>query len=363
VTRIAIDARKLADFGIGTHIRGLLLGLAAIDRETRYVLLGAPEAGHGLPELPPNFEWMEERAPGYSARELWSVSRAARRAAADLFHAPHYVLPFRLPCPAVVTIHDLIHLRFPEHRSTLELLYARRTVARALRTARVTIAVSEATRREILERFGDEFASRLVTIPNGIDERFRAQAEAAPTGLEPGYLLFVGNPKPHKNLDFLLAAHERLRARMERVPPLVIAGGRSAGEDAGGAVRRLGRVDDTLLPALYRSALALVVPSLWEGFGLPAAEAMAAGTPVLAADRGALPEVVGDAALLFDPTDAAQLEERIARLVERPDLRRELAERGPRQVAGLTWRATAKATLAVYREVLAEPGRPAGGAA
>jgi len=361
VTRIAIDARKLADFGIGTHIRGLLLGLAEVDRETTFLLLGRPEARSGLPELPPNFEWVEERAPGYSARELWSLSRTARRAAADLFHAPHYVLPFRLPCPAVVTIHDLIHRRFPEHRSAVELLYARRTLARALRTARAAIAVSETTRREIVERFGGALASRLVTIPNGVDQRFREPAEGLPPGLEPGYLLFVGNPKPHKNLEVLLAAHARLRARNETAPQLVIAGGPAPGDEAQGAVRRLGRVDDAVLPALYRSALALVVPSLWEGFGLPAAEAMAAGTPVLAADRGALPEVVGDAALLFDPTDVAQLEERLARIVERPDLRRELAERGPRQVAGLTWRAMAEATLALYRRILAEAAPARGG--
>jgi alpha-1,3-rhamnosyl/mannosyltransferase len=271
---------------------------------------------------------------------------------------PETVDSDRFPCPAVVTVHDLIHLRFPEHRTALEIAYARRTVARALRSAARTLTVSEATRRELAERFGHAGA-RAVVVPNAVDERFRAEPPPAALaaamerlGLAPGYLLFVGNPKPHKNLPALLAAYAELAARRSDLPPLLLAGGERDDAPAGG-VRRIGVVAEGDLPALYRGARALVLPSLWEGFGLPALEAMASGTPVVAAARGALPELVGDAGLLFDPDDATALPAALARIVDDAALRAELARRGRERAAGYSWRETARATLAVYRDVLA----------
>lgn len=360
MTTIAIDARKLRDFGIGTYVRGLLRGLSEIDRETRYVLLGDPADAERLGEMPENFDWATERSPGYSMRELWSVARSVRRVGADLFHSPHYVLPYGLPCPAVVTIHDLIHLRFPEHRTALELAYARSTVARALRTAARTLTVSSTTRQELRERFG-ALGEGAVVVPNAVDERFRAAMRADVLertlerfGLAPGYLLFVGNPKPHKNLPALLSANAQLRDSRPGWPPLVLAGGEVDHGDASPGVRRLGVVAESDLPALYRGALALVVPSLWEGFGLPALEAMASGTPVIAAARGALPEVIGDAGLLFDPDAPEALSATLDRAVSDPELRADLARRGESRAQRFSWRETARATLGVYREILAE---------
>jgi glycosyltransferase involved in cell wall biosynthesis len=363
MTTIAIDARKLLDFGIGTYLRGLVRGLAAIDRETRYVLLGDPaqrrHARRAAGQLSTG------RASGRPAIRCAScgASRAPRAAlGADLFHAPHYVLPYGLRCPAVVTVHDLIHLRFPEHRTLARDGSTRAAPwARAARAAR-TLTVSETTRRELVERFGD-VAARAVVTPNAVDERFRAAAEPsehastlARLDLAPGYLLFVGNPKPHKNLEALVAARARLEASRGEVLRLVLVGGTPslASDERGSAVRSLGVVEAADLPALYGGALALVVPSLWEGFGLPALEAMACGTPVVAADRGALPEVVGDAALLFDPTDADAFDAALARIVDDASLRADLARRGPDRAARFTWAETARATLSVYRDVLAE---------
>jgi hypothetical protein len=227
LTAIVLDARKIADFGIGTYVRGLVAGLATIDTGTDYVLVGDPERGAEL-ELPGNFRWAEDRSPGYSLRELWSLSRTARRAGAALFHAPHYVLPYRLPCPAVVTVHDLIHLRFD--RGPLARLYVRRTIRRALRSAARTIAVSATTRAELDEAFGGD-AARVVVVPNGVDERFRLPVPAAELaqarqylGLPDDYLLFVGNPMPHKNLPLALAAHARIAARRSPPPSLVLCG-------------------------------------------------------------------------------------------------------------------------------------------
>ena len=373
MTTIAIDARKIADFGIGTYLRGLIGALARLDRDHRYLLLGGDEAAAALPLLPGNFRWVEERAPGYSLRELVTVSRAVRRERVDLFHAPHYVLPLALPCPAVVTIHDLIHLRFPELRSPLERTYARWMIGRATRRAARVIAVSEATARELADRFGVD-PQRVEVIPNGVDERFHrevpaAEVEAMLAALElaPGYLLFVGNPKPHKNLERLLAAVARLAGRPGGPPTLVLAGDRDddsplprqiAAAGLGAAVRRLGHLPDADLPALYRGAALLVQPSLWEGFGLPVAEAMALGVPVIAADRGALPEVAGDAALLVDPEDVAAIAAAIASLLDDPAVRADLAQRGRRRAAGLHWEGAARRTLAVYEAALGGTARP-----
>ena len=375
MSTIVLDARKIADFGIGTYIRGLVGGLSRLDRENRYVLLG-DRAFAGLADLPGNFEWRAESAPHYSLRELWQLSRAVRRAEADLFHAPHYVVPAALPCPLVVTVHDLIHLRFPALRKAHERVYARTMIGRALRRARRTIAVSQTTASELRETFGAG-ARRVVAIPNGVDERFRAalapaelEHRLAQIGLEKGYLLFVGNPKPHKNLTLLLEAHARLVARRENAPFLVVVGGTPASAAGSGvpaglrvaaataqlAARRqvgfLGRVEDDDLPALYQGAIALVIPSLWEGFGLPALEAMASGLPVVAADRGALPEVIGEAGILIDPDDIDSLVAGLEKMLASAELRAELSRRGRLRAAGYSWEITARQTLEIYGEAL-----------
>jgi glycosyltransferase involved in cell wall biosynthesis len=375
VKTIALDARKIADFGIGTYVRGLIGALARLDAAHRYLLLAGPEGPETLPNLPGNFRWIDERSPGYSLTELVALPRVLRRERADLFHAPHYVLPLALPCPAVVTVHDLIHLRFPGQRTRLELAYARWMIGRATRIAARVLAVSEATAAELGRHFGVDRA-RVEVIPNGVDEEFRRElseaelaAALAALGLAPGYLLFVGNPKPHKNLERLLEAYARLRAGRAATPALVLAGDRDgdrspvpgwiAAAGLEGSVVRLGHLPAGRLPALYRGAAVLVQPSLWEGFGLPVAEAMAAGVPVVAADRGALPEVTGDAARRVDPEDPDAIAAAVAALLDDPAAAAELGRRGRARAAAFRWQETARRTLAVYRRVLAEPERDA----
>lgn len=372
---IAIDARKIADFGIGTYVRGLVGALARLDAAHRYLLLAGPEGPESLPNLPGNFRWLDERSPGYSLAELVALPRALRREGADLFHAPHYVLPIGLPCPAVVTVHDLIHLRFPGQRTWLELTYARWMIGRATRLAERVLAVSEATASELAERFGVD-RGRLEVIANGVDDAFRRElpetelaGALAELGLARGYLLFVGNPKPHKNLERLLAAYAELRAGRAETPVLVLAGDRDgdrspvpgwiAAAGLEGSVVRLGHLPAERLPALYRGAAVLIQPSLWEGFGLPVAEAMAAGVPVVAAERGALPEVAGDAARLVDPEDPAAIAWAVAGLLDDPAAAAELGRRGQARAAAFRWQETARRTLAVYRRVLGEAGRDA----
>jgi alpha-1,3-rhamnosyl/mannosyltransferase len=364
VTTIAIDARKIADFGIGTYIRGLVGALGHLDRETRYLLL-APAAGRERSELaaslPPNFAWVEQDSPGYSLREQFALSRQLAGLAPDLFHAPHYVLPARTPPRVVVTIHDLIHLIHPEFLpNRLALPYARFMLKRAARRATRILTVSEATAADLVSHLGLP-RERIVAAWNGVDERFRTpisepelRARLATHALSPGYFLFVGNPKPHKNLEMLLSVFEAVEPKSAR---LVIVGekGSNRGVPARDSrVLRLGRLADDELPAIYRGAAALLFPSLYEGFGLPVAEAMSAGVPVVASSTPAVAEIAGDAALPVDPRDREGWADAIRRVLGEPELRARLANRGLARSAEFRWEEVGRRTLEVYRTALSE---------
>src|SRR6185436_17933797 len=200
--RVGIDARKIADFGIGTYIRGLLGALVELNAGDEYVAF-APE---GV-SLPRGVEHVIVDAPHYSMRELVVVGRAADRARLDVFHAPHYVVPFT-HVPIVVTIHDLIHLHRPL-RNPLAPLYARTMIGRAVRKSRRVLTVSEAVKRELVAEFGCDDAKIVVT-PNGVDEVFRGSGY----GVRGRHFLYVGNDKAHKNVKTLVDAFARVRAEL-----------------------------------------------------------------------------------------------------------------------------------------------------
>lgn len=373
--RVAFDARKLHDFGIGTHIRGLLGEFARLRSPEELVVYLPP--GSEPPPAVAAAPWIErraERARPYSLEELWRLAFRAWRDRAELFHAPHYVCPPVLPCPAVVTVHDVIHLRFAgELRSPLAPLYARVMLRLAVRRAARIITVSEATRRD-LETWLGARPERIRVIANGVGAHFAPAPTPAPPdpglaalGAVPPYLLFVGNPLPHKNLDRLLEAFAGLPAEVgrlvlagipEAMRPRVVRACRARSIEARVVV--LAPVSETVLLRLYQGATALVCPSLWEGFGLPALEAMACGTPVLAADRAGLAEVVGSAAVLVDPTNVDALREGMYNLAVQERLRAELRAAGLARARAFSWEQAAERTIAVYREVLGEvPGEPA----
>jgi glycosyltransferase involved in cell wall biosynthesis len=370
--RVGVDARKLHDFGIGTYIQGLLGEFEQLGIPDELIAYAPSDAVR--PAALPRVTWRTEAAPPYSLTELWRLAVHARRDRLDLFHAPHYVCPPLLPCPAVVTVHDLIHLRFPRpRRRRLASLYARTMLRLATRRAARVITVSESTRADLVDRLGAS-PSRLRVIPNGVAARFRPavkpgalDGELAALGVQSPYLLFVGNPLPHKNLPRIIAAFAGLPATVGR---LVVAGVRPEREaevarelEAHAIATRstvLAPLPSDSMPLLYQGATALVCPSLWEGFGLPALEAMACGTPVLASDRGGLGEVVADAALLVDPTNVDALREAMYNLAVHESSRAALRAAGLARARAFSWRRAAEATVTVYREALAEPERTEG---
>jgi alpha-1,3-rhamnosyl/mannosyltransferase len=344
--RVLVDARKAHDFGIGTYVRGLLGGLAGLDRyEVHALVLPGEEA-----LLPPGVSTRTCAAPHYSFEELVAVWRAISALKPDVFHAPHYVVPFFPPQATVVTIHDLMHLTRPEHDAPAKRFYARWMIGRALRLSARVIAVSESTKKEILA-FGPEWGGKVVVIPNGVREDFFERGkDNAPESLPLSYLLFLGNDKPHKNLDGLLAAFARLRASFPSLS-LVLAGvapGRVRAE----GVHALGFVPDADVPPLLAGARALVLPSLAEGFGLPVLEAQAAGTPVTCSDLPALREAAGDAAVFFDPHDVASMAAGIEKILRDEKLRRGLREKGRARAAAFSWRRAAERTAGLYEEIL-----------
>ena len=382
--RILIDARKARDFGIGTYIRGLLGGLAKLDRyELRALVLPGDED-----LMPPGVFPSICAAPHYSLRELVAVRRAISALEPDLFHAPHYVVPVFPPRATVVTIHDLMHLTRPEHAAPAKRAYARWMVGRALRLSARVIAVSEATKKEILA-FGPGQDGKVSVIPNGVEERFFLEGEektptrgGAPAERRPllpfkesssssfsqspfkessldlssSYLLFLGNDKPHKNLDGLLSAWPRVRTS-HLGTSLLLAGVRP-GRTLPEGVHALGFVPDHEVPRLVAGARLLVLPSFAEGFGLPVIEAQAAGTPVACSDIPELRETAGDVAVFFDPHDINSMAKALDVLLGDEEKRNLLRKRGRERAAAFTWTTAAERSAGVYEEILSSPSYP-----
>jgi len=370
--RIAIDARKFRDYGIGTYVRNLLRQLARQEDANDYIVLCREPDLDQVEELGPRFRAVVEPAKTYSVAEQFAIPMDLRREAADLFHAPHYVLPPLTPCRAVVTIHDCIHLRFPQYLpSKLGYAYARAQMWTATHRAGRVITVSEASKRDILRYFRVP-ESQIDVIYNAIDERFWHAPDPEEVArvreryrLTDPFVLYAGNIKPHKNLERLIESFHLLRQHspdLKDVQLLIIGDEISKYATLRRAVHRnklhkhvrfFGFVSDQTLAALYRLANAFVFPSLYEGFGLPPLEAMASGTPVITSNVSSLPEVVGDAALMIDPYEPSAIAEAMQRVLTDAALRADLRERGLARAREFSWERSIERVRQIYEEVAA----------
>jgi glycosyltransferase involved in cell wall biosynthesis len=340
-TRIGIDARLIRAYGIGSYIRGLLRGLASLGAPEEYVVFASSE---GREHVPAGFEVVAADVPPYSIRELPLMGRLIDRARLDLFHAPHFTIPWT-GCRVVATLYDAIPFHYPL-RNPVAFSYIAFMMQRAARRASRIFAISHAAKRDLVEAL-DCDPDRITVIHLGVDDMFfRAEGPRA-TDLGP-YFLFVGRAARHKNIGTLLDALAIVRRRDPSIR-VVLAGGPH--ESREGAIVP-GYVDEERLLALYRGAIAVVLPSFMEGFGLPPLEGMALGTPAIVSNAPALVEVTEDAALHFDAASARQLAEAMERLARNPELRALLARRGRERARAFTWRRCAEATRAVYlREI------------
>jgi len=394
--RIALDTRRVADFGIGTYIRNLVRALARVDDRNRYKLITTEQAVPEFADLPPNFE--TAIFPGADPKGIRQGGLAqiryglfVRKLDADLFHIPLNAVPLLMPKPYLVTIHDMSTLLFASqlgYRNRLRQFYLRRGLIRADRV----MAVSMATCRDVEAVLGIP-ASRIRVVYNAPDPTFHAPRAAAfnpERGEESGhppeiqrvldryrihypFLLYVGRTNPQKNIPRLVEAFAVLRGEIQddpvyrnlrlliigdeisRYPALRHAVIQSRVEDT---VRFLGFVPIDTLRSFYQAASAFVFPSLYEGFGLPPLEAMACGTPVVCSNVSSLPEVVGDAAEIVNPENVFDIARGMREvLLDRPR-RSLLVERGFKQALRFSWERTAQQVLDAYEEIGSYKKRP-----
>ncbi len=377
--RILLDARMWSWTGIGTYIQVLLEGLCEVgsDHEIQCLVPSSEISAFPLPAAAEGFRVIPCDVPVYSLGEMRGLARTLRTLDFDLVHFPHYIFPYREGLPAVVTIHDLIHLRFPfYHKTPFHFAYARHVLRRSARSARRVIAVSHHSKEDIVTYLGVS-PEKVKVIHNGLPRRFvpepkeegwddlaacrnraaeRVQKEIGLTG---PYILYVGNAKEHKNLDGLIRGYHLLLDRMERErpgqarPTLALTARR---EDLRGnaarlpveGVRFLGKVGGDLLMDLYRGAAVFAFPSQYEGFGYPPLEAMACGTPVVCSNAASLPEVVGEAAIQVAPHDLDHLSLALYDLLTKEDLCVQLRNEGLTRARMFTARSMAEETLHVY---------------
>lgn len=344
--RIGIDCRKIADFGIGTYVRELVRAMAETAPGETFVAFGPRSIESHLPSSG-SIDRIEVDAPHYSIRELGTIGRAANAARLDLFHSPHYVIPL-VRGPVVVTIHDLIHLE--RQTNPLRLLYARGMLRRATRRPARIITVTEAVAAMIARRY-PRAASKVRAVHNGVEDRFFAATPPPRPGRR--YFLWIGNDKPHKNLKGLVEAWRQVAPSLPDCD-LVLAGAPPGALRGEPQIRIAGFVPSDELPSLCAGAVALVLPSLFEGFGLPVAEAMAAGCPVIASAIPPLREVAADAALWCDPANPATIAAAMTELAADGARRATLIERGHRRAEAFSWRASAEKTIEIYREAVLE---------
>ena len=377
--RIAIDIRKINQFGIGTYIWNLIRNLGAVDTSNDYRLIGSDRNFQELGPLPPNFKQLPQPEDDALWRDHFVVPMALRKHKVDIFHVTHHESPIAVPARLVVTIHDCVHILFPQ-----ENLSRFRKYQRYLRTKRVVnradkvIAVSDSTKDDLINIF-NVTPSKISVIHNALDDRFTLTTAAEDPAqvleryqLKDPFILYSGRIRPHKNLHRLIEAFAVLKNELGNTGPLrnlklIIIGDelsqhqylrltviRSGVQQD---VRFFGFVPYPVLRVFYQSAAMFAFPSLYEGFGLPPLEAMANRTAVLASNTSSLPEVLEDAALLVNPENVFEIARGMKTILMDEAVRQRLIEKGIRQVTKFSWQTAAKRVVETYEQAMREKRR------
>src|ERR1700734_4034288 len=374
--KIAIDIRRMTEFGVGTYIRNVVRTLGRLDRETTYLLIGSAAKVHEIGALPPNFHSVPLSEPERSLKGYLEFRSVVKRLECDLAHIPNlFSVPRALSCPYVMTVHDILdHLSRTRERTgfwrTLHFQMTKQVLSGAARI----FAVSNFTKLET-EKIFKIPAGRIEVVYNAIDERL-LQGHANPADRQLiveryqvtyPFLLYAGRISPHKNVVRMIEAFSALKTELEKdqlFPDLKLI---IIGDDVSGNpdlrrtvirsgvqndVRFLGFVPIEVLRTFYDTAKIFVFPSLYEGFGLPPLEAMAHGTPVVTSNVTSLPEVVGNAALLVHPENVFEIMRALHRVLIDQALREKMKERSYRQVTKFSWEKSVRRIMDVYQEVL-----------
>ncbi len=381
--KIVIDARRIRDFGIGSYIRNLVHALANADQKNQYAVVVSSAQAPLLSGLPPHFETAIFAGDDMRPTEHVAFPLFLRRFSADVVHIPLNRVPFFMPKPYVVTVHDMSSLLFNQE-SGVRINIRRYRFRRGLLRAGKVLAVSASTRRDVVQTLGIPTERvRLVysaPAPEFFQRGHTADARAAgPLTQEHErrrileryqihypFLLYAGNIRPQKNIPRLVEAFAVVRNEFANHPVysdlrLIIIGDQIARNPAvrhavlhsrvETCARFLGFVPFDTLRIFYECAAAFVFPSLYEGFGLPPLEAMASGTPVVTSNISSLPEAVGDAAMLVNPENVFDIARGIREVLLNDGLRRSLVSKGREQAARFSWERTASEVIEVYEEV------------
>jgi glycosyltransferase involved in cell wall biosynthesis len=371
--RIAIDIRKINEFGIGTYIWNLVRNLAAIDERNEYLLIGSNRNFHELGPLPPNYKQLYQPEEDSWWRHHITIPFAVQRQNVDLVHVPHHEAPFFSPSKLLVTIHDCVHLLFPQEDSSKFRNYrSYLKTKRVVESAKHVLAVSKSTKEDLMNIF-ELPESKISVVHNALDERFAFSHTADERKhvleryqLKDPFVLYAGKIRPHKNLNRLIEAFAVLKSELiedEKYKnlKLIIIGDELSKHQylrltviRSGAqqdVRFFGFVPYPILRVFYQSATLFAFPSLYEGFGLPPLEAMANRTPVLASNTSSLPEVLDDAAVLVNPENVFDIARGMKLLLFDEVLRQKLVQKGVDQVAKFSWKVAAQNVMETYQHV------------
>ncbi|MBN8548478.1 MAG: glycosyltransferase family 4 protein [Deltaproteobacteria bacterium] len=324
--RVLLDARKLGHGGIGMYIENLINGFLELGVELTVVGQRSALLRFGLLDY---VGIIDDDAKQYSINELFFLSRRINQSQFDVFHSPHFTLPYGLKIPTVVTVHDLIHVRQPER--FYYPYVAAPLIRSALRRATRVLTVSDSSRADILSLMGEgNFHDKICVVPNAVDPVFGARA--AEGRAKPYLLAVVSNSKPHKGLPQLIEGFQKVMAsELSTVPKglklMVVGEGAQGLVDMHGSIITIGHVSKERLARLYREAMAVVVPSRAEGFCLPALEAHASGTPVIATPVAAVQEILSEGDVECPGFAPADIATGIIRFLEAPRAHQELTQR------------------------------------
>jgi glycosyltransferase involved in cell wall biosynthesis len=384
--RVAIDIRRITEFGVGTYTRNAIRGLARLDHENEYFLIGIPDkiglrgAIGDVGPLPPNFVTVPGQPNELSLASYLELHRILKENRCDLLHVPHlFWKPQGIPCPYVVTVHDLLdHMYRVNSQSSVKRSLHFQFTKRVLQRAARIFAVSNFSKADTVRLFGVK-PNKIEVIYNAIDDRFRqghtSDAErqfiAERYQVNCPFLLYAGRISPHKNVVRIIEAFAALKGELskehkfEDLKLIIIGDEVSKHPDLrracvkGGVqndVRFLGFVPIDVLRIFYDEAKIFVFPSLYEGFGLPPLEAMAHATPVVTSNTSSVPEVVGSAAVMVNPENVFEIMRALHRVLLDQSLREKLKARGLEQAAKFSWDTGVRRMLEIYQEVAKKSG-------
>ena len=377
--RIAIDIRKINEFGVGTYIWNLVRNLAGIDPQNEYLLIGSHRNFHELGPLPPNFRQLYQPEEETLWKHHITIPFALRRQNVDIVHVPHHEAPFFNPSKLVVTMHDCVHLLFPhEDSSKFQNYRSYLKTKRVVESAKHVLAVSKSTKEDLMHIF-ELPESKISVVHNALDERFAFAYNPEERKhvleryqLKDPFVLYSGKIRPHKNLHRLIEAFAVLKSELidddkYKNLKLIIIGDELSKHQylrltviRSGAqqdVRFFGFVPYPILRVFYQSAALFAFPSLYEGFGLPPLEAMANRTPVIASNTSSLPEVLDDAAVLVNPENVFDIARGMKLILYDEVLRQKLIQKGIEQVSKFSWKLAAQKVLQIYGLVTASRRR------